>query len=212
MKKRIELVAVLLSVLTFVGWGCGQKTATPTDIGTDTNVSETGAEVTNEVPIGFVEYRNERYGFSFWYPESWDLRVIQGTPFDWNGNNYELVEIQLREIGSDDYIGAFSFAIASNLSHLSIREWLRSNNHTAEELELRDKTVGTLAGIELRSLTTEVRSPDERAFPGVFAFSDPEANYIFFPELGQEHEIFQDYGTTADEFENQVLSTLTFER
>lgn len=139
------------------------------------------------------------------------MRIVRSTPFGWNDNSYELEEIQLREIGGD-YIGAFSFAIASNPSHLSIRDWLTNNNRTAEALELRDKTVGTLAGIELRNLTVEVRSPDDRAFPGVFAFSDPEANYVFFPELGQEHEIFQDYGTTADEFENQVLSTLTFER
>lgn len=221
MKKGIVLVTMLLGVLVLVGWGCGQKSAAPADTNSDTNeVSETSSDstseatsdTTGEVPAGWTEYENERYGFSFQYPEGWDLRVVRSTPFGWSENNYELEEIQLREVSSGDYIGAFSFAIVSNPSHRSIRDWLTSNNRTAEALELRDKTVGTLVGIELHNLTTEVRSPDDRAFPGVFAFSDPEANYIFFPELGQEHEIFQDYGTTADEFENQVLSTLTFGR
>jgi len=215
MRGRIIAVLSVLGVLVFVGWGCGQKTATPADTNTESEVAlEVSDETsTDETPAGWTEYRNERFGFSFQYPEEWDLRVVEGAPFDWNENHYELEEIQLREVGSDDYISVYSFAVVSNPSRLPIRDWLMSHNRTGESLELRDTTINsTLAGVELHGLTTEIMSPDERAFPGILAFSDPEANYVFFPELGQEHEIFRDYGTTPEEFENKVLTTLTFGR
>ncbi|MFH2136732.1 MAG: hypothetical protein ABII19_03855 [Patescibacteria group bacterium] len=222
MKKGIVFVVVMLGALVLVGWGCGSKTAAPADTNSETgDVSETSSdsvpevtsEATGEVPAGWAEYTSEHFGFSFQYPEGWDLRVVEGTPFGWNENNYELQEIQLQEAGSGDFVGAYSFAIVSNPSHLSVREWLTANNRVGEAIELRDTTISsTLTGVELRALTPEIGSPDERAFPGVLAFSDPDRNYIFFPELGQEQEIFGDYGTTPEAFENQILTTLTFER
>lgn len=222
MKKGIVFVVVMLGALVLVGWGCGSRTAAPADTNSETgdvsetspdSVSEVTTDSTGEVPAGWTEYRNTELGFSFQYPEGWDLRVVEGAPLGWNENNYELQEIQLQEDGSGDFISAYSFAVASNPSRLSVREWLTANNRVGEALELRDKTIsGTLAGVELRALTPEIESPDERAFPGILAFSDPERNYIFFPELGQEQEIFGDYGTTPEAFENQILTTLTFER
>lgn len=220
MKKGIMLVTALVGVLVLVGWGCGNSAA-PADTNSDTNISETSsdntpevtADTTGEVPVGWTEYRNARYGFSFQYPEGWDLRVIESPSFDWGGNNYELEEVQLRERDSDDYIGAYSFAVVSNLSHLTTREWLTSNNRVSETLELRDATIGdALPVVEISELMQEINSPDDRAFPGSLAFSDPERNYIFFPELGQEQEIFGDYGTTPEAFEQQVLNTMKFGR
>lgn len=222
MKKGIVSVVALLGALVLVGWGCGPRTAAPADTNSDTDVvsegsSDSAPEVTSEtvgeVPAGWTEYRDERFGFSFQYPEGWDLRVVSSAPFGWNENNYEMEETKLREVGGDDYFSVYSFAVASNPSHLSVREWLTANNRVGEALELRDTTISsTLTGVELRALTPEIGSPDERAFPGVLAFSDPEGNYIFFPELGQEREIFGDYGTTPEAFENQVLTTLKFGR
>jgi hypothetical protein len=207
MKGKVFLTLALLCALMFAGWSCSHKTAAPTD----TNIEpETPTDV-NEAPAEWKEYKNEEWGFGFQYPGAWDLRVVKSNPFDWNENHYELVEIQLRGVGSDDYVGEYSFAIASNPSHLSTREWLMSNNNIGESLELRDTAINSaLAGIEIRGLASEIRSPDERAFPGVLAFSDPEKNYVFFPELGQEHVIFRDYNTTPDEFEKQILNTLNF--
>ena len=222
MKKGIVFVVVMLGALVLVGWGCGSRTAAPADTNSETgDVSETSsdsvpevtADTTGEVPAGWTEYTSERFGFSFQYPEGWDLRVVESDPLRWNDNSYELQEIQLQEVGSDDFIGVYSFAIAPNPSHLSVREWLAANNRVGETLELRDVTISsTLTGVELRALTSEIESPDERAFPGTLVFSDPGANYLFFPELGQEHEIFGDYGTTPEAFENQVLNTMTFGR
>lgn len=221
MKKGIVFVAFLLGVLVLVGWGCGQNSAAPADTNLDTNVSETSSDntpeatsdTTGEVPAGWTEYKSDRYGFSFQYPEEWDLRVIERDPFDWNGNRYEMQEIQLREDGSGDYSGVYSFAIASDPSHLTTREWLTSNNRIDEELELSDVIIGdALPAVEIRELTQELTSPDDRAFPGNLAFSNPGRDYIFFPELGQEHGIFEGYGTTPEAFENQVLSTMAFGR
>ncbi|MBI5071994.1 hypothetical protein HZB93_03860 [Candidatus Falkowbacteria bacterium] len=189
MKKGIVFVAVIVGALVLVGWGCGQRSAAPADSNSDTNeVSETSSDntpevtsdTTGEVPAGWTEYRNERLGFSFQYPETWNLRVVESSPFDWSGNHYELDEVQLKEVGRDDYIGAYSFAIVANPSHLSAREWLTDNNRVGEALELSDVAVNsTLAGVRISESTQEISSPDDRAFPGTLAFSNPGKNYVF---------------------------------
>jgi len=79
MKKGIVFVAFLLGVLVLVGWGCGQNSAAPADTNLDTNVSETSSDNTPEVPAGWTEYRNERWGVNFVYPTDWQYQEYSET-------------------------------------------------------------------------------------------------------------------------------------
>lgn len=99
MKKGIGFVVVMLGALLLVGWGCGRNSAAPADTNSDTNVvsdssqdntpeatnedgttSEDTSDTTGEVPAGFVEYRSDRYGFSFQYPEGWRISTFDDDP------------------------------------------------------------------------------------------------------------------------------------
>jgi hypothetical protein len=90
MKKGIVSVVALLGALILVGWGCGPRTVAPADTNSDTDiVSEGSSDSAPEVPAGWTEYRNERFGFSFQYPEGWERRenetsgeVLVSTSFD----------------------------------------------------------------------------------------------------------------------------------
>jgi hypothetical protein len=199
-------LVILLALLFGAGWGC--KSSVPPET-TEVGTRETSPEESPD----FLTYRNEEFGFEFQYPSAWNLRVVDVDPFDWNGNSYKLVDIQMREGGSGDYIGVYSFAIADNPTHLKIHEWLADNNRLGEALEIQDVTINdSPTGVKLRSLAPETVSPDEQAFPGTLVFSDSERNHIFFPAFGQEREILSDYGITETDLENQILGTLIFRR
>jgi hypothetical protein len=82
-KKKIVSFVAILGALVLVGWGCGQRTATPTDTGTDTSVSETTPEMINEVAdetsAGTQTYQSGEWGVIFTYPGSWQYHEYRET-------------------------------------------------------------------------------------------------------------------------------------
>jgi hypothetical protein len=87
MKKGIVCVVAMIGALVLVGWGCGSRTAAPTDTNSDTNVSdssqdntpEVASDATGEVPAGWTEYRSEGWGVNFAYPVGWQYEEYRET-------------------------------------------------------------------------------------------------------------------------------------
>ncbi len=88
MKKGIVCVAAIVGALVLVGWGCGQRSAAPTDTNSDTNdvsetssdsVPEVASDTTGEIPAGWMEYRNEGWGVNFIYPTGWQYHEYSET-------------------------------------------------------------------------------------------------------------------------------------
>ncbi|MFA6271277.1 MAG: hypothetical protein WC657_08815, partial [Candidatus Paceibacterota bacterium] len=70
------------------GWGCGKNSAAPTDTNSDTNevsdssqdnTPEVTPDTTGEVPAGWTEYENTRWGVNFIYPTGWQYHEYGET-------------------------------------------------------------------------------------------------------------------------------------
>ncbi len=207
--KRAFFVLTLAVLLALIGWGC-QKTATP-DAGQDVG-PDAGGDA--GIPEGWKEYRNEELGFSFWYPEEWQLRVENEVPFTWDGIEYKLVDVQLLDQESRQYIGAYSFAVAENSERLPLADWLEQHNTVGDPFTLIDEKYNEIVpGKKFVYATGVTLSPDQHAFPaGFLVFSSPGNTHVFFPDIGQDHSIFEVYGISAEDFAFQIRSTFRFTR
>jgi hypothetical protein len=210
MKGKVFLTLALLCTFVLVGWSCSHKTAAPTD----TNIEpETPTDV-NEAPAGWETYKSEELGFEFQYPDRWQLRVENQTPFAWGDTEYELIDAQLLDPESGQYIGAYSFAVAENLERLSLMDWLERHNTVNDPFILVDEAYNeNVPGKKFTYAAGVTLNPDQQAFPvGTLVFSDPANAHIFFPDLGQDHSIFEIYGISAGDFASQIRSTFRFTR
>lgn len=127
MKKGIVLATMLLGALVLVGWGCGQRSAAPADTNSDTHeVSETSSDstpeatsdTTGEVPAGWIEYENERYGFSFQYPEGWKIETFDDDP-----SRVAIIAPDNPAAEGQEPLPEISVLIRSNSERLALREF-----------------------------------------------------------------------------------------
>ncbi|MFA5413512.1 MAG: hypothetical protein WC348_03155 [Patescibacteria group bacterium] len=88
MKKGIVFVVAIIGALVLVGWGCGKNSVAPTDTNSDTNevsdssqdnTPEVTPDATGEVPAGWTEYENMRWGVNFIYPTGWQYHEYGET-------------------------------------------------------------------------------------------------------------------------------------
>lgn len=174
MKKGIVSVVALLGALVLVGWGCGPRTAAPTDTNSDTDVvSEGSSDSAPEVPAGWTEYRNERFGFSFQYPEGWERRenetgtgVLESVSFD-------------AENAENDNPVTFTVSTGANSSEDDVREF------ASQGFDVVEVTTVTINGIEWRKTTTKDRETPLQ-FIGYVAERE-DKSYAFFSNYSGEN-------------------------
>lgn len=126
MKKEIVFAVALLGALVLVGWGCGRNSAAPADTNSETNdVSETSSDnmpevtsETGEVPAGWTEYRNATYGFSFQYPEWWEIKTFDDDP-----SRVAIIAPDNSAVEGQEPLPEISVLLRSNPERLTLREF-----------------------------------------------------------------------------------------
>ncbi len=143
MKKGIVSVVALLGALVLVGWGCGEKSAMPADTNSDTDiVSEGSSDSAPEVPAGWTEYRSERFGFLFQYPEGWERRE--------NEAGTEVLESFSFDVENAENDNPITFTVSAGVSSPEDD----SREFASQGFDVVEVTIVTANGVEWRKTIT----------------------------------------------------------
>ena len=76
----ISIIVILLIVVGGI-YIYSNKTTTPTPTTTTTTIASTTTLTTSLMVSGMQEYTDAHFGFSFWYPNGWQVTTVTNPPF-----------------------------------------------------------------------------------------------------------------------------------
>jgi hypothetical protein len=137
------------------------------------NTPEVTPDATGEVPAGWTEYRSDRYGFSFQYPEGWERRESEaGT---------EVLESVSFDVENAENDNPITFTVSSGVSSPEddVREF------ASQGFDVVEVTAVTVNGIEWRKTITKDQETPLR-FIGYIA-DRAGKSYAFFSNYSGEN-------------------------